>query len=658
MYRGKSKTSVLSGLILDPHPRTYKCLNSHPRVWLVGGTISSVSKGKARQKVSESNLEEETLSEEGSLQEGTWAKPEPRTTHASRRAGVAPSLENVSRKRKSTAEQSRSDAAQQTLPRNSAVKELCSTIQGRSTEMSMPGQSGSDGGVNPPQGNMVVNPGTGTPTQANPVQAGNVVVNPTVVNPQVENQVNAGMVGTSGIPGALARGIKVPSPWDKNSPNFDGKTAESLMRYLKHCRMICVVAGLKDDQQRKQTVLSFLPIYTQEEWQSLSKFLGGSFDEWITEIEYLFPEIRTFQIGSLKKLGEICRRQNGITKTDLGLIRRLNLSFTNEAEKLEKPPALVMNLKLVDEYLSCFSPQFCNEISQLMNQEIYQERKRCKDSFGVAGVAIALTGVDRPEETMSFRDLMKMVETMAEGNTMTSVAAANAITVGNSLGATSPEVVQLRAEVAEQFGIFAKEITRIGDAQAVIKKNVVEGFKKQEDRDNDSFQWIEDQIRQIDMVLKGSALQPEISLPRNSDREGQGFGIQGDASSHENSLPYPVASVQQRTSYVPNEQTYAPALVPVPPQSIPMFPTAVANQGMNTSDRISFSQLVQVVNAIKPSEASQEISRQEEETSENENESDRRDLDDPVAEEDYDVSDLSEESEAESNTEFCHSSRN
>jgi hypothetical protein len=282
--------------------------------------------------------------------------------------------------------------------------------------------------------------------------------------------------------------IKVPQPWDtKNCPSFDGKTAESLMKFLRYCKMIIEGSNMTDDDEKKKMVKNFLSYHVNEEWSSLSSYATGTFDEWVAEIEGLFPEIKTMRIGSLERLNQICTSNAGLRKQDDGKIKRFSLQFKNEAEKLMAHPVLVTNPVLVDKYIACFEEGFAREIDMMISQTIYWEKRNGTGPAAAAGPAPGpqpgLAPVARPEDTIPLGRLIDMVEDLCVINVNRTPSVSNLNT--NNMTPTfesasvNPDILKIKTEVREHKVLLdacANDIAQIKDGQALAEKRTVAGF--------------------------------------------------------------------------------------------------------------------------------------------------------------------------------------
>lgn len=173
-----------------------------------------------------------------------------------------------------------------------------------------------------------------------------------------------------------AANFKIPVPWDRNSPHFDGKSASSLKRFIRHCKMIIEQAGITDNDLQKNRISDYInDDDVREQLENLPAHATGTLDEWIAEMEELYPEIQDFGVGSLEKLRKICAANQGLERSQQGEVKRYGASFLNEANKLTKAPALASNRELVEMYLGAFEAGFTADIQSMMYQVKFWDDK-------------------------------------------------------------------------------------------------------------------------------------------------------------------------------------------------------------------------------------------------------------------------------------------
>ena len=474
---------------------------------------------------------------EGSDQSSTQVKPKPRVTRNSISAGLVPPLDfsrptKASKNKVSPAERAREEASASTVQRQSAYRELISEIAVRKASLepssSTPLTTDSSAGNNAPVTPVASTSGTTNPPIVTPpvVPVTPVVpVAPVVITPPVTNTKK---MATSS--------FKVPSPWDsRNCPSFDGKTAESLMKYLRFSKLIIEGAGLTGDDEKKAILLKYATRTVQEEWEGLDTYAAGNFEEWVEEIESLFPEIKSIKNGSLGRLTEICEEFRGLKKSDTGKVKRFGTSFKSEAAKLTRPPSLVTNPILVAKYISAFDSGFASEINQTITQHMYWKDQQAiaKPAPGVVapavqtGTTLAVPVVDRTEETIPLLDLLKMVESLTKFNAAapTAIATLTAVKVDGTYETTlgippsnSKEISNLRTEVSERFDTFAGDIAQIRDNQALSEKRLTSSIIELKD----SFKTSISQAIQSSVQNTGNRENNNNTGGQNSYRENQG----------------------------------------------------------------------------------------------------------------------------------------
>jgi hypothetical protein len=107
--------------------------------------------------------------------------------------------------------------------------------------------------------------------------------------------------------------------------------------------------GIMDEQKQKEKLLEYLDhAELREQWERLPVFAADkTYSDWKKEILQLYPEIEDMTLGSVSKLKEICQQNCPIGQEEIGKLCRFTMAFTNEAEKLLKGSAQVVNRQLV-----------------------------------------------------------------------------------------------------------------------------------------------------------------------------------------------------------------------------------------------------------------------------------------------------------------------
>jgi hypothetical protein len=300
---------------------------------------------------------------------------------------------------------------------------------------------------------------------------------------------------------ATSGGFKKPYPWERNSPSFDGKTASSLKRFLRHCKAIVKEANITDVVEQKTALLDYInDDHIREQFEKLSTYTSATFEEWCKDIESLYPEIEDMGTGSLENLIKICTdaRKNALTQHDLGAIRRFNVSFSNEAEKLLRPPASVTNKMLVELILDTFERGFANNIELIMNQKLVMDNTAAAvapTQGAPAQVPVAgPLAVQRRGDRLDYKLVLETAEKIADSWTGRS---SNILLSGLSNGtlrAGRPEtsllqggpVLDLQREVTDKLDAFSGELASLKDSAVVQEKQFKESLDKMENALKDS----------------------------------------------------------------------------------------------------------------------------------------------------------------------------
>ncbi|KAJ7775424.1 hypothetical protein B0H16DRAFT_1756775 [Mycena metata] len=123
-------------------------------------------------------------------------------------------------------------------------------------------------------------------------------------------------------------GFKIPSPWNRNSPHFDGKLPSSLKKFLRHCKTIVEDGRVKVDDQKSKFLEYLDDDDIQDQWESFRSFKpASSLESWIDEIKSTFPELQDDEVGSLSKLTRLIREHKGMERSEYGKIKRFNAAY-------------------------------------------------------------------------------------------------------------------------------------------------------------------------------------------------------------------------------------------------------------------------------------------------------------------------------------------
>ncbi len=324
--------------------------------------------------------------------------------------------------------------------------------------------------------------------------------------------------------------FKIPTPW-RDRPTFDGKTAGSLKRFIRNIRIVIEQGKITDVKVQKSTICSYLEDEDiREQWMTLPKFESGTLDEWLKEIEELYPELKTVEIGSLRKLRTICKKHEGLTLEDRGAVLRFNLSFLTEANKLMVEPALITNLQLVEMYLDVLDEDVSDQVRTMMHQmKFWTDRGIYSGPTGTSQAATAASTtttsttagtststttatpaaqtttttakVEREEDSLPIKEVMNITESLAKSVSLGLTDG----TRSNGLANSKDVGTSIKKEFTAKFDLFKEELAKIRDSQELMEKQSAqveerlgETIKKQFAQSEKSYKaTFEQQVRQL-----------------------------------------------------------------------------------------------------------------------------------------------------------------
>ena len=472
-----------------------------------------------------------------------WNRASTRTTRRADQAGLSAGLSGLPRSRTpqlSATERARQDQAALTLQRTQASRERFGVQESVSA---VPVASSSRQRIEPLQNEPPVNEetlaepiSTITPVPITPVirttPIVNQPVNPTPANPPPINTVPVNP--TQPTMATHVASFKIPVPWDRSSPKFDGKTASSLKRFLRNVKTINDQGGIVDDKDKKEKTLEYLENDDiLEQWMRLDAYKTGTFAKWLEEIEELFPELEDAKVGSLNKMNKLCADNQDVSVSDLGAVRRFSIAFANEAEKLLQPPASLGNGQLVDMYLDCLEETFASNINAIIMQAKFFGGPLTAAPSGAIGQGLAQgavgtqasTLVNRRGDKIPLGNVITIAKDMAEywaGHT------SQRKTTAVNMLRESATVASIKLKLDDETKNKQDLVDSINTLAAVVK----DSFVLQEKKMDTLIQATMSQTPVAEAPNQGQRNQGGGSNNRN-DR-GQGQGNQGNYNNYNN----------------------------------------------------------------------------------------------------------------------------
>ena len=454
----------------------------------------------------------------GNLEQGFWDRPGTRNTERSKQANLAlpQSVASTSRVPKtrtlSVAEKAREQASVSTKDRLQARKDLFPTaVPVTDTTIELSSVSAPQSPAPSEEPSQVALPTSPTITTPQGSPPGAPVPLPPLGNPVPPNPVP---------PVKMANNhFKIPSPWDKNCPSFDGKSASSLQRFIRHCKMIIDQGGITDVKEQKVKFTDYVhDDDIREQWETLDHYKSGTLDEWVTSIEALYPEILDITSGSLEKLLRICGDNAGLERHQEGEVKRFSVAFLNEATKLMKAPAVLTDKELINMYLKCFEGSYAADIRVMMFQKVLLKIDNPATAAAAAAVAAppanATTEVKRRGYNIPLKDVVAIAEMISANwtggpDTRASYVPANLSANTVPAAPLARQLVPVKEEYDQKIESLSLALARVQDNTSLHDKKWDDRLTKMESSFKASFAQLQ----------RGAA--PHTETVRNNDQSGQ-----------------------------------------------------------------------------------------------------------------------------------------
>ncbi|KAJ7068916.1 hypothetical protein B0H15DRAFT_807386 [Mycena belliarum] len=205
--------------------------------------------------------------------------------------------------------------------------------------------------------------------------------------------------------------FRIPYPWEENVPKFITDNYEDLLSFVEHVEEILRLGNVTDNAKKKEYFTSLLPYNRRRQWRTLDLYKSGSFNEFLNEIYKDYPEVQLERSGALERLNEICEEYKGVDRTKEGPLKRFGVEFEAEVNKLERPPALIVNTKAVSKYLQTLEPSFARDLWSMVQTSLLLKG-------GIWGFkTLANNGIDvetRKSDPIQLKDLVELAGTMAQ----------------------------------------------------------------------------------------------------------------------------------------------------------------------------------------------------------------------------------------------------
>jgi len=233
---------------------------------------------------------------------------------------------------------------------------------------------------------------------------------------------------------------------------------------------IIQLGGITDTLAKKDKIIEFVTDQdTKDQWKGFDSYSNGTFDEFIAEIEDLYPELEDVKVGSLQKLRKICKENQDIEMSDAGRLKLFSKKFETEAAKLMKPPASISNGELVGKFLECLDEKLEAQVLAMMVQ--HQFLKETNPTLAPANAA----GVGQAQNVKRRGDVIPLADVLKIAKHVVDIAAAsprNTKSSSSGSGYVPTAEPGIKKEYLQRLETLSQEVSHIKDGFEVHKKEI------------------------------------------------------------------------------------------------------------------------------------------------------------------------------------------
>ncbi|KAF7329411.1 CCHC-type domain-containing protein [Mycena kentingensis (nom. inval.)] len=270
--------------------------------------------------------------------------------------------------------------------------------------------------------------------------------------------------------GGRGRAIRVPEPYERDRPTWDGRNPEKTLRgYLEQCNALFTKGRLEDEAERKRLMVGYLKDdIIKDEWKSLPEFAAGSYDAFKDAVLKLYPELDEEEHGSIQSVEKVNRDYPMISRTDHGRFLRWKVSFIKQVAKCNAPNLLygprISNAHAVGMIYGNLTADFADSLRHLLDSPSVET---------IIGPRQNAAGIVLREERWTYLEVLQVAEYLSERSSIGITEfsrSPNGATVPGT-GAVS-ETDRFKREVDERLNLLSNEVVQIKDAVAVQEKQI------------------------------------------------------------------------------------------------------------------------------------------------------------------------------------------
>ncbi|KAK0229592.1 hypothetical protein EDD85DRAFT_794077 [Armillaria nabsnona] len=286
---------------------------------------------------------------------------------------------------------------------------------------------------------------------------------------------------------------KMPRPTSRDAPKFDSEEPENLRCFLGQMEDLFSDYSITDDDEKKKKLVRYTDVHTEEEWQAMEEYDGGTFAEFKDAILKNYPEAADAETGTWERLTHILRKFSNLGADKCESYLKFKCRFLTEAKKLQNPPALVTNCELVEKFTESLSPTFRENIaSQLSIKHGIKNATSAPATVpaaaaagaGAAAAPVVMKPIKRCEDMHTLDEVVSEADDIALNSSTSYLLSAISGSV-SSTGATSGSGIKAEFEDVKQQ--VAALLDRIDMSEKQAKEHQEQILKAfQQGRNNSS----------------------------------------------------------------------------------------------------------------------------------------------------------------------------
>jgi hypothetical protein len=208
---------------------------------------------------------------------------------------------------------------------------------------------------------------------------------------------------------------KIPEPWDRNAPIFQGEE-DKLRQFLGHMERLMSKSKTPAAEQ-KETLVLYVEPKIAEQWKAFPTYKKGTPEEFLAEIINHYPSVRDSEKGSITILNRALKPfpEHGISVEDQDGLLELIREVQVEIKKLI--PRTLNNKQAIARFVEKLDKDFTNRMWTRLEMNELAEDAIPVDPTDAVAVAARKTKIEeRANERYLFDDVLTVVRELSKGS--------------------------------------------------------------------------------------------------------------------------------------------------------------------------------------------------------------------------------------------------